>query len=303
MKVTKETRELNQEQYDLDTGEVRTWVETKEYEVMEVMDTSVRAARTGSITHVDLTEEAEEPVMEHERKPLDDLRNRGVRGGSKLSNSTSNLSLETSSIRCQDRSFSTPLLSKSGKETFDDISRTFESSLLLGESLTKRHRLSSSKACAFETEVDGVIVDLKESYVKLTNCGDKPEKCDPVVVKEKTIHVLAVDSSDLPEGWTRFRRARLTGGRYIHDTFIQNPEGKKFDRQKQIDQFLKKIKSNLKIRFRTPTTFNTKKGSSVSLNETSSLGSLDLELMPSSLSSVGTKVEEIRRSRRNSFRI
>ena len=86
----------------------------------------------------------EEPVIEQERTPLADRRNRGVRGGSKLSNSTSNLSLEISSIRSQD-------------------------SLLLGESLTKWHILSNSKPGVFKTEVDGVIVDLKESYVKLTN--------------------------------------------------------------------------------------------------------------------------------------
>ena len=62
VKVTKETRELKQEQYDLDTGEIRTWVETEEYEVMDfTVDTSVRAARTGSITHMDLTEEVELP--------------------------------------------------------------------------------------------------------------------------------------------------------------------------------------------------------------------------------------------------
>lgn len=155
MKVTKETRELKQEQYDLDTGEIRTWVETEEYEVVDLTeDTPVRAARTGSITHVDLTEEAEEPTVEQERMPLADLRNRlgishlPVITGSKFSNSTSNLSLDISSIRSQIRSTSTPLLSRSEKEneTFDEsnVSSTFGSSLLLGESPSKRHKLSNS---------------------------------------------------------------------------------------------------------------------------------------------------------------
>ena len=155
MKVTKETRELKQEQYDLDTGEIRTWVETEEYEVVDLTeDTPVRAARTGSITHVDLTEEAEESTVEQERMPLADLRNRlgishlPVITGSKFSNSTSNLSLDISSIRSQIRSTSTPLLSRSEKEneTFDEsnVSSTFGSSLLLGESPSKRHKLSNS---------------------------------------------------------------------------------------------------------------------------------------------------------------
>ena len=156
MKVTKETRELTQEQYDLDTGEIRTWVETEEYEVVDLTeDTPVRAARTGSITHVDLTEEAEEPTVEQERMPLADVRNRlsffphlPVITGSKFSNSTSNLSLDISSIRSQIRSTSTPLLLRSEKEneTFDEsnTSSTFGSSLLLGESPSKRHKLSNS---------------------------------------------------------------------------------------------------------------------------------------------------------------
>ena len=155
MKVTKETRELTQEQYDLDTGEIRTWVETEEYEVVDLTeDTPVRAARTGSITHVDLTEESEESTVEQERKPLVDMRNRlglthlPVITGSKFSNSTSNLNLDISSIRSQIRSTSTPLLSRSEKanETFDEsnVSSTFGSSLLLGESPSKRHKLSNS---------------------------------------------------------------------------------------------------------------------------------------------------------------
>lgn len=36
------------------------------------------------------------------------------------------------------------------------------------------------RADEFETEIDGVKVILRESYVKLTNCGDKTEKCEPV---------------------------------------------------------------------------------------------------------------------------
>ena len=107
------------------------------------------------------------------------------------------------------------------------------------------------KAGEFESEVDGVKVDLRESYVKLTNCGDgyKPEKCGPIV-KEKTRDMISEDSSDLPEGWTRFKLQRATGG--ICDTYVQNPEGKKFDRQKKIDQYLEKVNSNLKITFLPP---------------------------------------------------
>ena len=159
--------------------------------------------------------------------------------------------------------------------------------------------MQSSIAMMEAAKVEQSEVDLQASSVKLTNSGvgDKQEKCEPD------------DSSDLPEGWTRFRRERPTGKRYIYDTYIENPEGMKFDRQKKINQYLRSIKSNLKIRFMAPSTLksgktsdtskekqpevgknqkrNTKKGSTVSLNETSS----------------GTKDEEIRRSRRNSLRI
>ena len=107
------------------------------------------------------------------------------------------------------------------------------------------------KAGEFESEVDGVKVDLRESYVKLTNCSDgyKQEKFGPIV-KEKTRDMISEDSSDLPEGWTRFKLQRATGG--ICDTYVQNPEGKKFDRQKKIDQYLEKVNSNLKITFLPP---------------------------------------------------
>jgi len=162
VKVTKETRELKQEQYDLDTGEIRTWTETEEYEVVDLTeDTPVRV---GVIDHVDLTVEAEEPSEEQERKPLADLRNRfgiishlplPVIAGTKLSKSTSNLSLPISSVRTQLRSTSTPLLSQSEKEmeNFDEsnMSSTFGSGLLLGPSPSpsKRHKFSSSTSDLF----------------------------------------------------------------------------------------------------------------------------------------------------------
>lgn len=63
--------------------------------------------------------------------------------------------------------------------------------------------------------------------------------------------MISEDSSDLPKGWTRFKLQRLLGGR-IYDTYVQNPEGKKFDRQKKIDQYLQNIKSDLKISFLSP---------------------------------------------------
>ena len=119
------------------------------------------------------------------------------------------------------------------------------------------------RAGEFESEVDGVKVDLRESYVKLTNCGDgyKPEKCGPIV-KENTRNMISEDSSDLPEGWTRFKLQRATGG--ICDTYVQNPEGKKFDRQKKIDQYLEKVKSDLKISFLSPpNTFKSGKTSDI----------------------------------------
>ena len=61
------------------------------------------------------------------------------------------------------------------------------------------------------------------------------------------------DSSDLPEGWTRFRKKRATG--FAYDRYVQNPEGLKFDRQEKIDQYLEKIQSDLKVSFTaSPTT-------------------------------------------------
>jgi hypothetical protein len=184
VKVTKETRELTQEQYDLDTGEIRTWVETEEYEVVDLTeDTPVRAARIGSITHVDLTEESEEPTAEQERMPLADLRNRlgishlPVLSGSKFSNSTSNLSLDISSIRSQIRSTSTPLLSRSEKENeiFDEsnVSSTFGSSLLLGESPSKRHKLSNSTSDVSLNESSVGSWDLELVRSRLLSVGTK----------------------------------------------------------------------------------------------------------------------------------
>jgi len=89
--------------------------------------------------------------------------------------------------------------------------------------------------------------------VKLTNCGDKKEKCVPVE-KVEARDMISEDSSDLPKGWTRFKLQRVTGGEgdIRFDTYVQNPDGKKFDRQKNIDQYLQSIKSDLKISFVSP---------------------------------------------------
>ena len=50
--------DLTKEQYDLYTGEIRTWTETEEYEVVDLTatdDTPVRVSRTETIAHADLT--------------------------------------------------------------------------------------------------------------------------------------------------------------------------------------------------------------------------------------------------------
>jgi len=184
VKVTIETRELRQEQYDLDTGETRTWTETEEYEVVDLTeDTPVRV---GAIDHVDLTVELEEvSIVEQERKPLADLRNRfgiishlPVNTGTKLSKSTSNLSLNISSVRNPLRSTSTPLLSQSAKEmeNFNEsnMSSTFGSSLLVGPSPSpsKRHKLSSSTSDLFnESSVLSGKMDLELVRSRLLEVG------------------------------------------------------------------------------------------------------------------------------------
>ena len=68
--------------------------------------------------------------------------------------------------------------------------------------------------------------------------------------------MISEDSTDLPEGWTRFRlRRRRTGGTgVIYDRYVKNPEGIKFDRQEKIDQYLIKIQSDLKVSFMAPPT-------------------------------------------------
>lgn len=185
VKVTKETRELRQEQYDLDTGEIRTWTETEEYEVVDLTeDTPIRV---GAIDHVDLTQEAEEPSVEQERKPLADLRNRlGIKShlpviAGQLSKSTQNLSLNISSVRTPLRSTSTPLLSQSEKEmeNFDEsnMSSTFGSSLLLdpSPSLSKRHKISSSASDLFnESSVFAGKMDLELVRDRLLEVGKTP---------------------------------------------------------------------------------------------------------------------------------
>ena len=73
--------------------------------------------------------------------------------------------------------------------------------------------MQSSIAMMEAAKVEQSEVDLQASSVKLTNSGvgDKQEKCEPD------------DSSDLPEGWTRFRRERPTGKRYIYKkTLLQS---------------------------------------------------------------------------------
>lgn len=165
VKIVKETRELQKELYDLDTGEIRTWTETEEYEVVDLTeDTPVRVARTGSIDLADLRKkagperaeryEASFRALSESKKSLDNLsyklgiRQSPVIKSPKLSNSSSNLSLNINTISSPLKSTSTLLLSQLGKENqdFDEskTSSTIRSSLLLGESPSKRRKLSNS---------------------------------------------------------------------------------------------------------------------------------------------------------------
>ena len=215
VKIIKETRELQREQHDLDTGEIRTWTETEEYEVLDLTeDTPDRVARTGPIAHADLIhkqaveqgerleamlresrnhEERLEAILRESRnlakrlqvrpresskfresllkqnneslerlealtkdtdnKSLKDLgykleiRQLPVIKCPKLSNSTSNPSLNTNTTSSQLKSTPKPLLSRLGKENEnyddEDMSSTVRSRPLLGESPIKGQKLSS----------------------------------------------------------------------------------------------------------------------------------------------------------------
>ena len=109
------------------------------------------------------------------------------------------------------------------------------------------------KASTIETdktlhEIDGVTVRLKKSYVRLKR-SEISGKCEPIEKKKNRI-MIPEDSSDLPDGWSRYKLKRLTGETW--DRYVQNPEGKKFNKQKNIDEHLAKINSNLKIMFQPP---------------------------------------------------
>ena len=89
---------------------------------------------------------------------------------------------------------------------------------------------------------------LKDSYVKLENRRDLKEACQNVEKSKSDDRIVYEDSSDLPKGWTRFRIKRLADPK-CSDRCIANPQGRKFDRQKDIDEYLRKSKLNIEVSF------------------------------------------------------
>ena len=127
VKIIKETRELQREQHDLDTGEIRTWTETEEYEVFDLTeDTPVRVARTGPIAHAEPGERHEAMLREPRNlaERLDamlreamnhyklEVRQLPVIKCPKLSNSTQNPSLNTNTTSSQLKPTTKPLRSR-----------------------------------------------------------------------------------------------------------------------------------------------------------------------------------------------
>ena len=87
---------------------------------------------------------------------------------------------------------------------------------------------------------------LKDSFVKLENRRDLKEACQNVEKSKSDDRRVYEDSSDLPQGWTRFRIKRLADPK-CSDRYIENPEGRKFDRQKNVDEYLRKSKLNIEV--------------------------------------------------------
>ena len=87
---------------------------------------------------------------------------------------------------------------------------------------------------------------LKDSYVKLENRKDLKEASQNVDKSKSDDRIVYEDSSDLPQGWTRFRIKRLAGPK-CSDRYISNPQGRKFDRQKDVDEYLRKSKLNIEV--------------------------------------------------------
>ena len=87
---------------------------------------------------------------------------------------------------------------------------------------------------------------LKDSFVKLENRRDLKEACQNVEKSKSDDRRVYEDSNDLPQGWTRFRIKRLADPK-CSDRYIENPEGRKFDRQKNVDEYLRKSKLNIEV--------------------------------------------------------
>ena len=98
----------------------------------------------------------------------------------------------------------------------------------------------------FKVKEAGDQLLLKDSYVKLENSRDLKEASQNVDKSKSDDRIIYEDSSDLPQGWTRFRIKRLAGPK-CSDRYISNPQGRKFDRQKDVDEYLRKSKLNIEV--------------------------------------------------------
>ena len=101
-------------------------------------------------------------------------------------------------------------------------------------------------------EVKGECIQIKKSYVKISLKPDVVAVCRSMLPQmlESDRTVIFEDSSDLPEGWLRFREKRILSGRgsdVRFDRYVSNPEGKKFDRQSKLDDYLRSYHLNYDI--------------------------------------------------------
>ena len=96
-------------------------------------------------------------------------------------------------------------------------------------------------------EFNGSHLKIKDSFVKLLKkTVDSQKTSENVGAKINERHIEFEDSSDLPEGWTRYKKFRINSKSLRPwDRIIQSPDGTKFDRPSKIDRYL--VDNNIDI--------------------------------------------------------
>jgi len=120
----------------------------------------------------------------------------------------------------------------------EDINQAVEDGLLDEE---KKCEIEDHEDGTVEPETSSIDDEVQEERIRRSASED--------IDKELRHNAILLESSDLPDGWTRLKVPRQEIGKF--DKYVQAPEGKRFNCQKKVDRYIAQKQLKVKVNFRS----------------------------------------------------